>query len=395
MCDHRLLVSFIVCDSGPAIHFADFTKKLLSNDKLRVDIYTSELAREKFQDLPASNDIQLFNFALDKVNNEEEQSLAQELLKTCLNRGTRTIIIDIANKFNKKVLIAFHELSNLLCNIRCWCYYDNSEEYVPGGYSIRAEETIRLSQNILFANMNLIKRDSKIFSLSNVQIDLHGKNIQGIGYYPINTSEKLYQRRQFEKQILRDKYNWNHIKYVFVYFGGNNQDYYEHAFPTFLSVLSRIDTKLIDDSLFLIHQHPAAKKENRDGLLFRKCFLNHHSVQVALSQLNSDEAQIIADGIIYYQTSMAAQFALIGLPIMQVAHEIYKDILVKHQLCEIATNSTEFINGLKVLKEKIQSGNSIQHKKFIYDAIGYRFNWLENLQNVILNLESVYCGGTN
>ncbi|CAF3604067.1 unnamed protein product, partial [Rotaria sp. Silwood2] len=101
----------------------------------------------------------------------------------------------------------------------------------------------------------------------------------------------------------------------------------------------------------------------------------------------SDEAQIIADGILYYQTSMAPQFALIGLPIMQISNKIYEDILVKYNLCETATNSIEFMNGLKVLKEKTQSLNLIEQKQLIYNAIGYRFDWFQNLQNVILNVE--------
>ena len=81
--------------------------------------------------------------------------------------------------------------------------------------------------------MNLIKHDSKIFSLPDIQIDLHGKSIEVISYYPINRAEKLYQR-----QILQNKNNLNHIKYVFVYFGGNNQIYYKHALPIFFAFFS-------------------------------------------------------------------------------------------------------------------------------------------------------------
>ncbi|CAF3074610.1 unnamed protein product [Rotaria sp. Silwood2] len=387
MYDHLPLVCFIVCDSGPATHFAEFAKNLLAIGNLRIDIYASELALGKFQHLLLLDGMRLISFMLDGLKSEEKQTLAVDLINNCVTQGAQTIIVDIANKFNMKLQTAFNKLEISSCNIRFWCYYDNSEEYVPGGYSIRSGEMIKLSQNILFANMNLLKNDSKIFSLPDVQINLNNKNLQGIGYYPIEIAEKLYQQRELEQNKLREKYGWNNIKYLFVYFGGHNQVYYEQAFPTFLTFLSCMDKKLCKDILFIIHQHPAAKTENQDGLLFLKWLLTNRSIQIVLSSMTSDEAQIIADGILYYQTSMAPQFALIGLPIMQISNKIYEDILVKYNLCETATNSIEFMNGLKVLKEKTQSLNLIEQKQLIYNAIGYRFDWFQNLQNVILNVE--------
>ncbi|CAF3378763.1 unnamed protein product [Rotaria socialis] len=388
MRDHLPLVCFIVCDNGPAAHFIEFTQHLVANGKLRVDIYASESVRAKFKDLSLSDEVTLFHFKLGGLTNKQEQSLALEIIKNCFIREAKQIIVDIANEFNIKLHAAFDKLDLMSCNSRFWCYYDNPEQYVPGGYSIRSGEMIKSSRNILFANINLVERESKIFSLPNVQINLKNKNIRGIGYYPIEIAEELHQRRQIERNLLRKKYGWNNIKYLFIYFGGNNQVYYEQAFPIFLSFLSSsIDNQFCKDILFLVHQHPAAKLENRDGLLLQQWLINNRSSQVMLSSLTSDEAQLLADGILYHQTSMAPQFALIGLPVMQVTHQIYEDSLVKHNLCEIATNSIEFSNGLKLLKEKSQSSNFIEHKKLIYDAIGYRFDWVQNLENIILNFE--------
>jgi hypothetical protein len=386
MHDHLPVVCFIVCDSGPAIHFAEFAKNLIVEDQLRIVIYASGSAQAKLQEFHFPDSIDLFHFMLDGLSSEEEQNLANEILENCVTQGVQTIIVDIANKFDIKLQEAFNKLDVTLLNIRFWCYYDNSEQYVPGGYSIRSGEMIKLSQNILFANMNLNKRNSNIFSLPNVRINLNSKNIQGIGYYPIEIAERLEKRREIEQEILREKYGWNNIKYIFVYFGGNNNAYYEQAFPNFLSSLSQIDKKLFEDIIFLIHQHPVAKIQNHDGHLFQKWLLNNHHIRAILSQLTSDEAQIIANGILYYQTSMAPQFALIGLPIIQVGHEIYEDILVRNNLCETATNSIELINGLEILKKKNQLSNSLQQKQLIYDAIGYNPNWLNNLRNVILDV---------
>jgi hypothetical protein len=387
MHDHLPLVCFIVCDSGPATHFAQFAENLLVEGDVRIDIYASGPALVKFQDLHLSEGIRLFRFLLDELSNEEEQNLAIELLDNCVMEGAQTIIVDIANNFDRKLQEAFNKLAVESHDIRFWCYYDNPEEYVPGGYSIRSGETIKSSQNILFANMNFIKRDSKIISLPNITISLSDKNIQGIGYYPIETAERLQQRREIEREILRSKYGWNQIKYLFVYFGGNNKAYYEQAFPTFLSSLSQLNKELLENSLFLIHQHPAAKIQNSDGRLFQRWLLKNTHIQATLSQLTTDEAQVIADGVLYYQTSMAPQFALIGLPIMQVGHEVYEDILVKHSLCETATNSIELMNGLKVLKEKSHLSNQLQKKQLIYDALGYTPDWPQNLRNVIVGFE--------
>ncbi len=387
MYDHLPLVCFIVCDSGPANHFSEFAKNLLAEGNLRIDIYASELALTKFQDLNLLDGIRLFHFILDGLSHEEEQKLAIEILDSCLMNGVQTIIADIANKFDVKLQEAFNKHDIASHNIRFWCYYDNPDDYVPGGYSIRSEKMIKLSQNILFANMNLIKSDSKIFSLPNMMIDLDDKNIRGIGYYPIHTADKLQKRREIERERLRIKYGWKNINYILIYFGGNNKTYYEQAFPTFLSSLSQIDQNLLKNILFLIHQHPAAKIQNHDGLLFQQWSLENPQIQIALSQLTSDEAQVVADGVLYYQTSMAPQFALIGLPIIQIGHEIYEDILVKHNLCKTATNSIELLNGLKILKEKSHLFNEIQQKQLIYDAIGYRSNWSQNLRNIILDLE--------
>jgi hypothetical protein len=248
MHDNLPLVCFIVCDSRPATHFAAFAKSLLVGSNLRINIYASGSALEKFQTLNLSDDICLFQFILNELNNEEEEEeLAIKLIDSCLMEGAQTIIVDIGNKFDIKLQEAYNKLDLALHNIHFWCYYDNPEEYVPGGYSIRSEEMIKLSKNILFANINLVKRDSKIFSLPNIMINCNNKNIQGIGYYPTDIAENLQKRREIERKTLRAKYGWNNIKYLFVYFGGNNKIYYNQAFPAFLSFLSQIDNNILED----------------------------------------------------------------------------------------------------------------------------------------------------
>ncbi|CAF1529459.1 unnamed protein product [Adineta steineri] len=83
---------------------------------------------------------------------------------------------------------------------------------------------------------------------------------------------------------------------------------------------------------------------------------------------------------------MAPQFVLLGLPTMQIGHEIYHDILVKYNLCYTAINSTELRIGLTAMKRKNASIDDIeQHKQLIYNAIGYTSEWSTNLRHIIFS----------
>ncbi|CAF3706712.1 unnamed protein product [Rotaria sp. Silwood1] len=381
------LVCFIVCDGGPAGHFAAFATNLFNQNELQIIIYATEPALTKLKNSHLPNDIQLLSFTVEDGDRKQQEQVATQLIDNCLKQGAHSIIIDIGNKFDA-IFQSVSSKRNLPTDtIRFWCYYDNPEPYVPGGYSIKTEETIKASQYILFANMNLAKIDSIIYSLPEKSIDLTNKTVQGIGYYPVVEVEKLLQQRELERDTLRVQNNWTNIKHLFVYFGGNNDVYFDQAFPTFLSNLSQIDKNIIQDVLFVLHQHPAAKKQNRDGLLFQEWLSKNNHIQGILSTLKtSDQAQIIADAALYYQTSMAPQFVLLGLPTMQVGHEIYHDILVKFNLCYTATNTIELAVGLTSMKERSYSSDKIQQsKELIYNAIGYTSDWPKNLHRVIFD----------
>ncbi|CAF3721486.1 unnamed protein product [Rotaria sp. Silwood1] len=381
------LVCFIVCDGGPAGHFAAFATNLFNQNELQIIIYATEPALTKLKNSHLPNDIQLLSFTVEDGDRKQQEQVATQLIDNCLKQGAHSIIIDIGNKFDAIFQLVSSKRNLPTDMIRFWCYYDNPEPYVPGGYSIKTEETIKASQYILFANMNLAKIDSIIYSLPEKSIDLTNKTVQGIGYYPVVEVEKLLQQRELERDTLRVQNNWTNIKHLFVYFGGNNDVYFDQAFPTFLSNLSQIDKNIIQDVLFVLHQHPAAKKQNRDGLLFQEWLSKNNHIQGILSTLKtSDQAQIIADAALYYQTSMAPQFVLLGLPTMQVGHEIYHDILVKFNLCYTATNTIELAVGLTSMKERSYSSNKIQQpKELIYNAIGYTSDWPKNLHRVIFD----------
>jgi hypothetical protein len=373
-------VCFIVCDGGPAAHFATFATNLFVQNEIQISIYATGVALTKLKDSHLPDGIQLLPFTIDDSDREQQEKIAVELIDSCMKQNARTIIIDIGNKFDA----VFQTVSSETNAIRSWCYYDNPEPYVPGGYSIKAEETIKSSKYILFANINLAKT---IYSLPDKKIDLINKTIQGIGYYPVIEVEKLLQQREIQRDTLRTENVWDKNKYLFVYFGGNNDAYFDQAFPSFLSSLSYVNKDLLQDILFLFHQHPAAKKHNRDGILLQEWLTKNNHIQVVISNLRtSDQAQIVADAALYYQTSMAPQFVLLGLPTMQVGHEIYRDVLVKYNLCYTATNTTELAVGFTSMKTRNRSENEAQKsKQLIYNAIGYTPDWSNNLHHIILD----------
>ena len=85
---------------------------------------------------------------------------------------------------------------------------------------------------------------------------------------------------------------------------------------------------------------------------------------------------------------MAPQFALLGLPTMQVGHEVYNDVLVKYNLCHTATNTVELLAGLTSMKQRTRSDSDVQqHKELIYNAIGYTPDWSNNLLRIIYENE--------
>ncbi|CAF0839551.1 unnamed protein product [Didymodactylos carnosus] len=380
----KTLVCFIVCDSGPAGHFAAFSKSLYQdNGPYHIEIHASGPALAKLQDSNLPDGIKVVSFQLNRLaSTEEEEKLAKELNNKCHQQNARLIITDIGNKFDIKL----QEFSSAITN-NSWTYYDNPEVFVPGGYSLIAHETIKKSKNVLFANMNLAKANGL------PDIDLTNKTLYGVGYYPTEQAEMIYRRRITEKTTHRAqffaKHKLNELQYhqIFVYFGGNNQVYFEHAFPAFLSFLRDAIQQNETTFLFLIQQHPAAKQENLDGKMVTKLMQdNNIKCSVLLSDLTSDQAQILADGAMYYQTSMGPQFALAGIPVMQVGHDIYDDVLVRNRLSYTATDSHEFIAGLRKMQQQNTNDDNDklnEQKQLIYQAIGYNPNWSKNLEELI------------
>ena len=145
-------------------------------------------------------------------------------------------------------------------------------------------------------------------------------------------------------------------------------EYFKKAFPAFLKIISTMD---LSDIVFFIQLHPAAKEKNLEASLINS--LPH----LLLSDFSSDEAQIIADCAFYYQTSMCAQFALSGIPVVQIGHEPYLDLLVKNGLCPSIVNEEQL--SYVILKKTY---NVPIPKDVVLNALGVRDNWLDVLKRL-------------
>ena len=88
-----------------------------------------------------------------------------------------------------------------------------------------------------------------------------------------------------------------------------------------------------------------------------------------------EEAMIAADYAIYYQTSLAAQFILAGIPTIQAGHNTYEDLLIRNHLCESVTTAEELQAALEKAK--------VPNEQKLLEDLGVRSNWPELLEQAL------------
>ncbi len=379
-------VCLIACHGGPADHFATFAESL-SKDVGAIEIYASGPALKKFQE----RGIEVKgSFSIDKISPEAEDALAEQIARACSTASV--IITDVGHAFDIKVQKA---LARQAAHVLRFAYYDNPESYVPGGYSAVAAQVMLAAHGVLFANSNLAK--VSIFQEPDKEIDFGSRKKFGIGYYPINQAEKIAKRRALEQLSMRQAlFSRNDLvdtgQKVLVYFGGNNEEYFSKAFPAFLALLETgMEQSSLTNLVIVIQQHPGAKSKNIDGNMVSAWIGEHgekkQAPRIILSDFSSDDAQTIADGALYYQTSMGPQFVLAGIPTIQVGHETFEDILVRNRLSPSVTSVDQFISvidGLAHQKKEIP-------RQVILEGLGINPDWLPALKTAITeNAESAF-----
>jgi len=377
-------VSLIVCHGGPADHFATFAENL-PKDVGAIEVYASGPALEKLKERGIAVKAP---FSLDKISPEEENALAEQIAKACST--AKVVITDVGHPFDIKVQKA---LAHQATHVPRLAYYDNPEPYVPGGYSAVATEVMQAAQGILFANSNLTQ--ASIFQTPDKAIDFGSRKKVGIGYYPINQAEKIAKRRIEEKPILRQiLFQKNDIadkgQKILVYFGGNNEEYFSKALPAFLSLLEQgMEQSDFRNLVIVLQQHPGAKAKNIDRNLFEDWVNKHRQTldapRIIISDSNSDDAQTVADGALYYQTSMGPQFVLADIPTIQIGHKTYEDLLVRNGLSPSVTKVDQFI---KVIDDLNQQKKEIQ-RDLIFKGLGIKHDWLQTLKLALRNMARI------
>lgn len=372
-------ICLIACHGGPADHFATYAEELVEQHHT-VKIYASGPALKKFEERGIQG---IIRFSLEDLQPGEEDLLADQIAKDCSH--SLLVLTDVGHAFDIKIQKALAVHAE---NTTRFAYYDNPEPYVPGGYSCTAASVMRAADGILFANASLAQET--IYSEAEKEIDFEGRKRIGIGYYPVDQAKTIAARRDLEHESVRAAFLEKHQiddrgQKAFVYFGGNNEEYFSKAFPAFLSFLAEASRSTdLGDTLIVLQQHPGAKAKNLDGqqlAAWSKEFGgNAQAPGMLLSDFSSDVAQILADAALYYQTSMGPHFVLAGIPTIQVGHETYEDILIRNNLAPTVTRADALADVLINLEERAKKEPKTD---LIYRSLGIREDWPAVLKKTI------------
>jgi hypothetical protein len=373
------VICLIACHGGPADHFATFAEQLVQNG-YEVQVYASGPALKKFQD----RNIQVaMSFSADNLSAESEKELASQIAKSCSKAAV--VLTDVGHAFDINLQKALSVEDSQVLRL---AYYDNPEPYVPGGYSNVAADVMLAAKKVLFANANLAA--ASLYQEPNMEIKLPLQDRIGLGYYPINQAEKMAARRAENHNSMRTQFFSAHRledkgQKVLVYFGGNNGEYFKEAFPAFLKFLSEgMQQTDLSNFVVVVQQHPGAKTKNIDReqaeTWIKEKGENTTAPKMIISDGTSDDMQVLADGALYYQTSMGPLFALAGIPMVQVGHKTYEDVLVRGNLCPSATNSVDFIRSIKAIKP---AAVSEEQKRIIFKSLGIKEDWFNILKQAL------------
>ena len=365
-------VCLISCHGASADHFATFAEHL-SKEAGTIEIVAAGPALKTFRERGIEVKVP---FSLEQLSPAEEDALAAQIAKTCSSASVA--ITDVGDAFAIKVQKALAREARQVARL---AYYENPEPLVPGKYSAIAAEVMLAAQGVLFANSNLAK--VPLYSAPGQEVDFGSRKKIGVGYYPIQRAETIAQRRAAEQSTLRQAFfQKNGLvdtgQKVLVYFGGNNQDYFSKAFPAFLSLLEQGGRA---DIVVVFQQHPCAAAENIDRHLLENWVQRTmpQAPKIIFSDFNSNEAQLLADGALYYQTSMGPQFVLAGLPTIQIGHETYEDILVRNRLAPSVTTVDQWISAVDGLSRQQQDIS----KEVVLEGLGIKTDWLQVLETTL------------
>lgn len=370
-----LKLTFLCCHPAPANHFADFLQP--TSNHIACEVLATEIAYKNLKDRNVDAKDFYANkrvVPLAKLSEEDAERLAQEVAKTCSKSSI--VIADVGSDFTARVL---HVLSEKYPDVKLIVYYDNPEDYVAGGYSETVAKAMKHAKVALFANDNLANRP--IYAKPNEKIDLSSIQRIGLGYSTLPEEvAKIKALRAESQEAERAKLLQRHNiedrgQKIAFYFGGANEVYYNEAFPHFLKCLEASHKEeALSNLTILVQQHPRSIIEgNKDGnyLDVWKQKLGSAAPEILISKASFNDAILAADLGMYHQTTANTKILLSGIPIFQVAHEKYSDVLVKNDLCKSAVSSHEFSDALK---DAIDNPVNVD-ASLVYQLLGIKKDW--------------------
>lgn len=373
-------VCFIACHGGPADHFATYAEHLATKG-INVEVHAAGDALKKFQERKVSV---AHPFSLVKLASEEDR-LAESLAKTCAT--VSLVMTDVGHVFDRKLHEAFAIHAT---HVPCLAYYDNQGAFVQGGYSQTAADVMLTSKTILFACEPLAA--ATVYRALDQPIDFGDRRRIGIGYYPLTKSATIAQRRNTEQLKVRTDFFAKHGivdngQKVLVYFGGNNDSYFNLALPAFFRLLENAAKQTDFQRVVVVFQrHPGAVSRNAEGKeilnLSEKFLEDAVKPTLVISDVSSDDAQVLADAACYYQTSMAGQFLLSKIPnVFQVGHETdIHDILIQHG-CVPSVTDVEQLLG--VVSKLVSGFVERPEESAVLKSLGIREDWADVLENAL------------
>lgn len=354
------VIYFVACHPAPATHFAQFAPALRQQGH-KVEILATGTALKKFSDLRVTV-------------REFDPKQIEELAKIC--SVAQIVITDVGASFMGDLHRALEKEFPHVVHL---AYYDNPEREVPGDYPKIAKSVVQNSQGVLFANRKLAN-----------EALYPGKPSYGVGYYPLEHAQMIFRRRCEEHrtkraELLKALQVEDRGQKILVYFGGSgdNKEYVESAFPHFLHTLEGV--RALEQPLsfvVLVQQHPRA--ENKDKEQLDKWKERFPDFPLFISRTNSDEAMVLAEGALYFQTSMNIEFYVARIPtIMQISREPYRDILVRNRLCPSVSSPAEFYEALHAKPVPEKSDEEIE------EMVGITPKWPLVLEDALKRALSV------
>jgi hypothetical protein len=352
-------IAFVVCDGGPANHLTALTPHLPPQTNL-VAIYAAtgpaydtfsrseEITKRKITVTPFSTE-----GSAEKVRECAQQIVQQ--ITTAAGQQPLLVITDMGKPFAAAIHRALSKISSETPIIR-GAYYDNPEDYVPGGFSDAAALVLSSTQVIFFANYNLANQP--IYARPGEEIVLDTQKKWGIGYYPTERAKQIEDKRKTTDQATLRQQLFSHYQLadtrqkIVGYIGGNNEEYFNLAFPAFLSLLEQNISEVdFSNVVFLVHQHPGAKAKNLDKGLLTEWQERMRTIPGAPTVLlspfkSSDDLLVATDSAFYYQTSMNLISVLAGVPTAQIGHKPYLDTLVRQSLIPSITTKEQLADFL-------------------------------------------------